>query len=156
MKPGITKYVEIDKLSKIVILEGLQEIGILKKDYDAETMFNDGLARTFMPHTVGHFLGLDVHDVGRKAVTYKSNVILQNGNFITVEPGIYFINFLMDEAESSPVLSKYLNIPELEKYRGFGGVRIEDNVMFGEDSVESYQMELPRTVEEIENIMKKE
>ncbi len=156
MKPGISKYADLDKLSKIVILKGLQNIGILKSEYDAEDMFNDGLARTFMPHTVGHFLGLDTHDVGRKAVTYKSNAILQKGNFVTVEPGIYFINMLMDEAEASPVLSKYLNVEELEKYRGFGGVRIEDNVMFEDDCVESYQAELPRTIEEIENIMKKE
>ena len=155
MKPGITKYAEIDKLSKIVILEGLQKIGILKSEYNAEDMFNDGLARTFMPHTVGHFLGLDVHDLGRKSVTYKSNAILQNGNFITVEPGCYFIDFLMDEAKNSPVLSKYLNVEELEKYRGFGGVRIEDDVMIGEDSVESYQAELPREIDDIEKIMKK-
>ena len=112
-------------------------------------MFNDGLARTFMPHTVGHFLGLDVHDLGRKTVTYKSNAILQNGNFITVEPGIYFIDMLMDEAEQSPILSKYINIDELEKYRGFGGVRIEDDVMIGEDSVEIYQEDLPRIIKDI-------
>ena len=154
IKPGITKYAEIDKLSKIIILKGLQNIGILKKEYDPEDMFNDGLARTFMPHTVGHFLGLDVHDLGRKTVTYKSNAILQNGNFITVEPGIYFIDMLMDEAEQSPILSKYINIEELEKYRGFGGVRIEDDVMIGEDSVESYQKVLPRTIKEIEDFMK--
>ena len=156
IKPGITKYAEIDKLSKVVILKGLQNIGILKSEYDAEDMFNDGLARIFMPHTIGHFLGLDVHDLGRKTVTYKSNAILQNGNFITVEPGIYFIDFLMNEAEEDPALSKYINIEELEKYRGFGGVRIEDDVMLGEDSVESYQSELPRTIEEIESYMKKE
>ena len=155
IKPGITKYAEIDKLSKIVILKGLQKIGILKNEYDPEDMFNDGLARTFMPHTVGHFLGLDVHDLGRKSVTYKSNAILQNGNFITVEPGIYFIDMLIDEAEQSPILSKYINIEELEKYRGFGGVRIEDDVMIEDDYVESYQKELPRTVEEIEAYMKK-
>ena len=155
IKSGITKYAEIDKLSKIIILKGLQNIGILKKEYDPEDMFNDGLARTFMPHTVGHFLGLDVHDLGRKTVTYKSNAILQNGNFITVEPGIYFIDMLMDEAEQSPILSKYINIEELEKYRGFGGVRIEDDVMIGEDSVESYQKVLPRTIKEIEDFMKK-
>ena len=155
MKPGITKYAELDKLSKIIILEGLQSIGILSKDYTAEQMFNDGLARTFMPHSIGHFLGLDVHDVGMRSITYKSNVILENGNFITVEPGIYFIDFLMDEAETSTVLQKYINVEELEKYRGFGGVRIEDDVMIGEDSVESYQTDLPRSVEKIEEFMKK-
>jgi Xaa-Pro aminopeptidase len=118
-------------------------------------MFNDGLARTFMPHSVGHFLGLDTHDVGKRNVSYKSNAILQSGNFITVEPGIYFIDFLMKQAEESAVLSKYINFDELKKYKDFGGVRIEDDVMIEDDYVESYQMELPRTVEEIEAYMKK-
>ena len=141
----------MDKSSKI----GLQNIGILSKDYTAEEMFNDGLARTFMPHSVGHLLGLDVHDTGLRSITYKSNVILENGNFITVEPGIYFVDFLMDEAEQSPILSKYIIKEELEKYRGFGGVRIEDDVMVGEDSVESYQKDLIRDIDQIEEYMKK-
>jgi Xaa-Pro dipeptidase len=156
MKPGITTYAECDTLSKKIILKGLQDIGILKEGFDVDEMFNAGLARTFMPHSVGHLVGLDVHDTGLKSITYKSNVILESGNFITVEPGIYFIDFLMDEAEQSPVLSKYINKEELEKYRGFGGVRIEDDVMIEDDWVESYQEELPRTVEEIEAYMKKD
>jgi Xaa-Pro dipeptidase len=155
IKPGITKYPEIDKLSKTTILKGLQDIGILKSEFSVEDMFNDGLARTFMPHSVGHFLGLDTHDVGKRNVSYKSNAILQSGNFITVEPGIYFIDFLMKQAEESAVLSKYINFDELKKYKDFGGVRIEDDVMIEDDYVESYQMELPRTVEEIEAYMKK-
>ena len=155
IKPGITKYQEIDKLSKITILKGLQDIGILKKEFDVEDMFYDGLARTFMPHSVGHFVGLDVHDVESTNIICKTGAILQSGNFITVEPGIYFIDFLMDQAEQSPILSKYINIDELEKYRGFGGVRIEDDVMIEDDAVESYQMELQRKVEDIEAYMKK-
>jgi Xaa-Pro dipeptidase len=155
MKPGITKYAELDKLSKLIILKGLQDIGILKKDFTAEEMFDNGLARTFMPHSVGHFLGLDVHDVGLRSITYKSNVILEKGNFITVEPGIYFIDMLMDEAENSPILSKYINKDELEKYRGFGGVRIEDDVMVEDDYVESYQKDLIRDIDKIEEYMKK-
>ena len=75
--------------------------------YDLEDMFNDGLARNFMSQTVGYFLRLDVHNLGRKTVTYKSNAILQNGNFITVEPGIYFFDMLIDEDEQSPILIKY-------------------------------------------------
>ena len=156
MKPGITKVAELDTLSKKIILAGLQNIGIINQGYNVDDMFNDGLARIFMPHSVGHLLGLDVHDVGNRSITYKSNNILENGMFITVEPGIYFIDFLMDEAESSTVLQKYINVEELEKYRGFGGVRIEDDVMIGEDSVESYQIGLPRTVQEIEDYMKDE
>ena len=156
MKPGITKVAELDTLSKKIILAGLQEIGIIKEGFNVDDMFNDGLARIFMPHSIGHLLGLDVHDVGNRSITYKSNNLLENGMFITVEPGIYFIDFLMDEAESSTTLSKYINITELEKYRGFGGVRIEDNVMIGEDSVESYQEDLPRTIEQIETFMKKQ
>ena len=153
MKPGITKCADLDTLSKKIILGGLQQIGILNPGFSVDDMFNDGLARIFMPHSIGHLLGLDVHDVGYKSITYKSNNILENGMFITVEPGIYFIDFLMDEAETSTVLQKYINVAELEKYRGFGGVRIEDDVMIGEDSVESYQTELPRSVEEIEAYM---
>lgn len=155
MKPGITKCAELDTLSKKIILEGLQEIKILKEGYTRDQLFDAGLAKIFMPHSIGHLLGLDVHDVGYKSITYKSNNVLENGMFITVEPGIYFVDFLMDEAEQSTELSKYINIEELEKYRGFGGVRIEDDVMIGEDSVESYQAILPRTVEEIEKYMKK-
>ena len=153
IKPGITKYSELDTLSKKIILSGLQKIGIIKEGYNVDDMFNDGLARIFMPHSVSHLLGLDVHDVGNKSITYKSNNFLENGMFITVEPGIYFIDFLMDEAETSTVLQKYINVEEFEKYRGFGGVRIEDDVMINEDSVESYQADFPRTVEDIEKLM---
>ena len=153
MKPGITKCAELDTLSKKIILEGLQEIGILKKDYTPDQLFDAGLAKIFMPHSIGHLLGLDVHDVGYKSISYKSNNVLENGMFITVEPGIYFIDFLMDEAEQSIELSKYINVEKLEEYRGFGGVRIEDDVMIGEDDVESYQKILPRDVEDIEKYM---
>jgi len=153
MKPGITKCAELDTLSKKIILEGLRDIGILKKDYTPDQLFDAGLAKIFMPHSIGHLLGLDVHDVGYKSISYKSNNVLENGMFITVEPGIYFIDFLMDEAEQSIEMSKYINVEELEKYRGFGGVRIEDDVMIGEDSVESYQKILPRDVEDVEKYM---
>ena len=153
IKPGVTTYEEMDKKSKIIILEGLQNIGILKKEFDSEVMYNDRLWYTFMPHGLGHLVGLDVHDVGLRSVTYKSMKFIDNGTFITVEPGIYFIDFLMDSALNDKVLSQYINKDELENYRGFGGVRIEDNIMVHEDSVESYQEELPRTVEEIEKFM---
>ena len=78
---------------------------------------------------------------------------LEDGTFITVEPGIYFIDFMMDKAETDLNLVKYLNVEKLEEYRGFGGVRIEDDVLVYEDHVESLQKDLPRTTEEIEQFM---
>ena len=61
---------------------------------------------------------------------------------------------MMDKAEADLNLVKYLNVEKLEEYRGFGGVRIEDDVLIHEDHVESLQKDLPRTTEEIENFMK--
>jgi len=154
MKPGITRYIDMDILSKKIILQGLKEIGILKEESDVDEMYDNKVWYYFMPHSVGHLVGLDVHDVGTK-VSYKNLRLLEKGNFITVEPGIYFIDLLMDQIENDPNLSKYINKDELETYRGFGGVRIEDDVMVYDTKVESFQEDLPRTTEEIENFMKK-
>ena len=152
MKPNITRIQDLNVLSKKIILQGLQDIGIIKAGMNIDEMYNAGLWRTFMPHSLGHLVGLDVHDVGRN-VTYKSMGYLEDGTFITVEPGIYFIDFMMDKAETDLNLVKYLNVEKLEEYRGFGGVRIEDDVLVYEDHVESLQKDLPRTTEEIEQFM---
>lgn len=155
IRPGKTKYGDMEILSKVVILEGLQKIDILKKECDVMQMYIDGLWRTFMPHSIGHTLGLDVHDVGHKGISYKKENIMENGVIVTVEPGIYFKDFLMDQALADPVLSKYINKDKFNEFRGFGGVRIEDDIIVNEDSVESIQEGLPRTVEEVEEFMKK-
>ena len=152
MKPGTTRYIDMDILGKKIILQGLYEIGILTES-DIDKMYDDRVWFYFMPHSIGHLVGLDVHDVGTK-VSYKSLRLIEKGNFITVEPGIYFIDFLMDQIENDPNLSKYVNKEELEKYRGFGGVRIEDDVMVYDTKVESFQKDIPRTTEEIETLMK--
>ena len=152
IKPGVTKLSDLSLLCQKIILQGLKDIGILKADADVDEMQKAGLSRTFMPHSLSHLMGLDVHDVGRN-VSYKSMGYLENGIVLTIEPGIYFIDFMMDKAENDVDLVKYINVEEFEKYRGFGGVRIEDNVIINERSVESLQLELPRTTEEIEEFM---
>ena len=80
---------------------------------------------------------------------------LQARMVITIEPGLYFIDYLLDEAFADRVLSKYLVRSEIEKYRGTGGVRIEDNVVITETGYELLT-QVPRTVEEIETFMKNE
>ena len=101
-----------------------------------------------MPHCVSHFIGLDAHDV-----IGKGGGCLVNGNVLTIEPGIYFIDWMIDRALNDEDMLKYINEEVLETYKGFGGVCIEDCVIINDSSVELLQKELPRTTDEIEMFM---
>ena len=72
---------------------------------------------------------------------------------LTVEPGCYFRNFLLEKAFNDDSISKYFNQTELKKYYSFGGVRIEDVVLVRKNDCLNLCLDLPRTVEEVENIM---
>lgn len=87
-----------------------------------------------MPHGLGHLLGIDTHDVGGYLKGYperrvepglrslRTARILEKGMCITIEPGCYFVEALLNQAFEDPKLSKYLVKEEIEKYRNFGGV----------------------------------
>ncbi|PIO66894.1 hypothetical protein TELCIR_11377 [Teladorsagia circumcincta] len=103
-------------------------------------MVNARVGAVFMPHGLGHFIGLDVHDCGGYL------------GVITIEPGCYFIDTLLDDAFKDPQLAKFLVKAEIDKYRGQGGVRIEDDVIIWEKGNECMS-DVPRTIEEIEQFM---
>lgn len=161
VKPGVS-WVDMHLLANRVMLEGMKESGLLQGNVD--DMMKANLAATFQPHGLGHFLGLDVHDVGgyleghparpepAGLKSLRTARCLQAGMVLTVEPGCYFIDRLMDKALNDPELSKFLVKEELEQYRGFGGVRIEDDIIVTETGVE-LMTKVPRTVEEIEATM---
>lgn len=161
-KPGVS-WKDMHLLANRVLLTSLKEGGLLVGD--VEDMIRAGLNEVFQPHGLGHLLGLDVHDVGgylpgnperpsdagvRKLRTART---LLAGMFLTVEPGCYFIDCLLDAALADPIQSKFLVPKQLQRFRGFGGVRIEDDVLITETGVENFT-EVPRTVEEIENFMR--
>ena len=108
--------------------------------------------RVFYPHGLGHFVGLDVHDVGQK-VSYKTERILEPGNLITVEPGIYFIPFLLEKSFAREDLKGILNEELIRTYFDFGGIRIEDDVFILDNTIENFNEDLPRTTEEIEKFI---
>ncbi|XP_034942765.1 xaa-Pro dipeptidase isoform X2 [Chelonus insularis] len=160
-KPGIS-WTDMHLLANEVMLTCLKEGGLLKGD--VKEMIEVGLNETFQPHGLGHLLGLDVHDVGgylegcptrskkpgiRKLRTART---LQPGMVLTVEPGCYFIDSLLDSALTDPDKSKFINADVLSSFRGFGGVRIEDDVLITETGVENLT-QVPRTIEEIETWM---
>uniref|UniRef100_A0A8C9EJE4 Xaa-Pro dipeptidase n=1 Tax=Pavo cristatus TaxID=9049 RepID=A0A8C9EJE4_PAVCR len=152
---------DMHRLADRVHLEELTKIGILKGNVD--DMVKVHLGAVFMPHGLGHLLGIDVHDVGgypegveridlpglRSLRTARN---LEQGMVLTIEPGIYFINHLLDQALRDPAQSCFINNDVLQRFRGFGGVRIEDDIAVTASGMELLTC-VPRTVEEIEAFM---
>ena len=78
--------------------------------------------------------------------------MLAAGQVLTVEPGCYFIDALLDPALADAATARFLDEGVLKRFRGFGGVRLEDVVAVTDDGVDNYTL-CPRTVEEIEGVM---
>ncbi|KAM6195103.1 xaa-Pro dipeptidase isoform 2-T2 [Sarcoramphus papa] len=160
VRPGVA-WPDMHRLADRVHLEELTKIGILKGNVD--DMVKVHLGAIFMPHGLGHLLGIDVHDVGgypegveridlpglRSLRTARS---LEQGMVLTIEPGIYFIDHLLDQALHDPAQSCFINNDVLQRFRGFGGVRIEDDIAVTASGMELLTC-VPRTVEEIEAFM---
>lgn len=169
LKPGVL-YRDVHMQSNRILLNGLKDLGILKGD--VEEMLVQGVGGLFMPHGLGHAIGLDVHDMedlGEQYVGYREGLErstqlglkslrfakeLETGNVLTVEPGCYFIPELIKSYRSENIFSEFINYPLLEEYYDFGGVRIEDNVLITDEGHEILGQPIPKTVTEIENLMK--
>jgi len=122
------------------ISEFLQEAGVI--NVSADEAVDTALTSVFYPHGIGHLLGLQVHDVGGLQGTPEGRQIerpynhpflrltrkLEDGCVVTVEPGFYFIDQLLDEAKQKPI-GKMIEWKRVEELKKFGGVRIEDNVV---------------------------
>jgi Xaa-Pro dipeptidase len=164
LKPGI-RWPDMHLLAESIILKGLIDLNILNKNFSIENMLEDRVAYYFMPHGLGHFMGLEVHDVGGYLSftpkrsekiglrSLRTSRILLEGNCITVEPGIYFISFLLEKGLADEKINKYFNENILRTYFDFGGVRIEDDILIIENGCYNMSGNLPRTTEEIEKLM---
>ncbi|XP_071389290.1 xaa-Pro dipeptidase [Centroberyx affinis] len=160
IKPGV-KWTDMHRLADKVHLEEMVKIGILKGCVGE--MVKVHLGSVFMPHGLGHLLGIDVHDVGGYPEgvervdepglkSLRMGRLVQERMVLTVEPGIYFINHLLDQALANPAQSCFINNQVLARFRGFGGVRIEDDIAVTANGMELLTC-VPRTVEEIEAFM---
>jgi len=166
--PGIP-FRDVHRKAVTIITEGLQQVGLMKGDIESSVEL--GAHALFMPHGLGHQIGLDVHDMedlGENYVGYddtiqRSNIFgwrslrmaktLRTGHVITVEPGIYFIPHLIDIWEKEQKFSSYINYDKLKSYRTFGGIRIEDDVLITETGHRVLGPHLPKSVEELEGMV---
>ena len=132
-------------------------------------MFEKRIGFLFMPHGLGHFIGLDVHDVGGYlGHTPKRNTepglknlrtarIMEAGNCISIEPGCYFREFLLTGQVPKEFFEfdlKYVNIDKIREYmKEVCGVRIEDIVLVTETGCENLSYDVPRSIKQIEACM---
>lgn len=165
IRPRIS-YQEIHLLAMEVIAEGLKNVGIMKGDVGEAVAA--GAVALFMPHGLGHAIGLDVHDmedlgedfVGYDDVIQRSELFgyrslrfgkkLKAGHVLTVEPGIYFIPELIDKWQQEEKFTEFIHYDALKEYRNFGGIRIEDNVLVTKMGRRVLGKPIPKTIEEIE------
>jgi len=167
-RPGV-EFREVHALVARTVLAGLKDIDLVRGDLDEA--FNACAHTLFFPHGLGHMMGLDVHDMedlGEDYVGYTDTIkrrpefgwaylrlakALEPGNVVTVEPGIYFIPELIDRWIAEKKCEPFINYQKLLTYKDFGGVRIEDDVLITENDYRLLGKPIPKTIEEIQNII---
>ena len=168
-KPGLT-YKEVHLASCHVLAQGLTDLGLMKGNVDEAVAA--GAHALFMPHGLGHNMGLDVHDMedlGQIYVGYDNETrpstqfglaslrmgrMLKPGYVLTVEPGCYFIPALIDQWEAEGTNKDFINFDALKAYRTFGGIRLEDDIVITENGCRMLgSKRLPITPEEVEKEM---
>jgi Xaa-Pro dipeptidase len=139
VKPGLP-YPDLHRAAHVAIGDLLHALGVLR--VAGEEAFELGLTRPFFPHGLGHFLGIQVHDVsGRQGSPaggtapppehspyLRTTRMIEEHQVFTIEPGVYFIDMLLREHRAGPraELVDWKKVADLEP---FGGVRVEDDVV---------------------------
>ena len=169
-QPGIT-YQKVHLEVCKVLAQGLKDIGLMKGNVDEAVAA--GAHALFLPHGLGHMMGLDVHDmedlgqiyVGYDEETRPSTQFglaslrmgrrLQEGFVMTDEPGCYFIPALIDQWRAEKKHTDFINYDAVESFKDFGGIRLEDDILITpEGSRFLGDKKIPITIEEVETIMK--
>ncbi|HLV64062.1 aminopeptidase P family protein [Galbibacter sp.] len=168
LKPGI-KFLDVHLLASSRLVEGLKGLGLIKGD--TQEAVSKGAHTLFFQCGLGHMMGLDVHDMenlGEPYVGYtdtlkKSDVFglrslrlgkeLQEGFVITVEPGLYFNPYLIDAWKAEQKLSEFINYSEVEKFKNFGGVRIEEDFLITSTASKLLGDPLAKTVSDVEELI---
>ena len=169
-KPGVTyQYVHLEVCK--VLAQGLKDLGLMKGDVNEAVAA--GAHALFMPHGLGHMMGLDGHDMedlGQIYVGYDDETRpidqfgtsslrmgrrLQEGFVITDEPGCYFIPALIDQWRAQGMHKEFLNYDKIETFKDFGGIRLEDDILIIPGGSRFLgDKRTPITVEEVEEIMR--
>lgn len=170
--PGV-RYRDVHLAVARHMLDCLSGLGLVRGDVGE--MVAAGVAGLFMPHGLGHNMGMDVHDMedfGENLVGYDDDQTrsaqlglgslrmartLVPGNVVTDEPGIYFIPDLIESWKRDGIAKDFVNYSKLGEYYGFGGIRLEDDVLVTSDGARRLgDRRLPISPDEVESAMKED
>ncbi len=164
-------YTEVHRASYLALAEGLIGVGLVKGT--AEDVVASGAMTMFMPHGLGHGLGMDVHDceaMGERSFDFstiaeraaqsatcihRATWRLRPGTVLTDEPGIYFIPALIEKCKAEGKYQGIVNYGLLTDYYDFGGIRIEDDLLVTAtgNRMLGGEKKIPVTVEELETVV---
>lgn len=164
LRPGIP-YMEVYELAARILVDGMKELGLMKGNTDDAV--REGAHALLFPHGLGHMMGLDVHDMenlgelwvgydgqpkstqfGRKS--QRLAIPLEERFVITVEPGIYFIPELIDRWKAEKKFTDFINYEKVEAYKGFGGIRNEEDYLITANGSRRLGKKIPLTPDEVE------
>ena len=163
-KPG-KSWTDMHLLAEKTIIDGLRNLGLLSDSYSVDEMVNNRVAYYFMPHGLGHLMGLETHDVGgylsftpsrsheKGLDCLRTARYLEPNMVISDEPGIYFIPYLLEKGFNDEKVKKYFVVDKIKEYYDFGGVRIEDDILITDDGCVNLTEGLPRSTDDIEKTM---
>ncbi len=168
-RPGMSNR-DLHIMACEIIADGMKGLGLMKGDVREAVAV--GAHALFMPHGLGHMLGLDVHDMeglGENNVGYSDEVKRSDqfglaylrfglpykaGHVFTIEPGCYFIPELIDKWRGEKMHADFINYDRVEEYRDFGGIRIEDDLLITETGNRLLGEPIPKTADELEQTCK--
>ena len=171
VKPGMM-YTDIHNAACLTLAEGLVGAGLVRGS--AEDAVAAGAMTLFMPHGLGHGLGMDVHDceaMGERSFDfssiadraaesatciYRAAWRVRPGTVMSDEPGIYFIPALIDKCRAEGLYRGIVDYDRLDTYRDFGGIRIEDDLLLTDTGCRIIgDRKIPITVDELEAVVGK-
>ncbi|PVH27099.1 aminopeptidase P family protein [Sphingobacterium corticibacter] len=167
LRPGVS-FKSVHLHAAKILVEGLKAVGLMKSD--PEEAVQNHAHTMFFQCGLGHLMGLDVHDMedlGEQYVGYTEDnpkdtqtfglkslrlgKPLEAGFVLTVEPGIYIIPELIDHWKATNKYSDFVNYAELEKFRDFGGIRLEDNFLITPEGHQLLGPDLIKTIDDVES-----
>ena len=165
--PGATNR-DVHLAAALAVARGLTALGLMRGDPAEATAA--GAHALFFPHGIGHMLGLDVHDMEDlgDAVGYDEGEArspqfglnflrlaktLKPGFVITIEPGIYFNPPLIARWQDAGLHAGFIDYAAVRRYAGFGGIRLEDDVLVTADGYRVLGAPIPKTADDVELVM---